>query len=264
VTVAIVTDSGAAFPAGYAARHDITVVPMRVEPGPPASTSAPPPGDFEAAIRDRIDGGADGVVVVTLASSLSASFQSAAVAGAAFDGRARVVDSRTAAGAQALVALAAAARAARDRPLAAVAETAESVARRVDLVGTVPDLSHLVRSGRVPAIAAWAGRTLRVNPLFELRDGTVRRLRPARTARAAEDRMIARVRRSRPGPAQLHTVALHADAPDAAAALLRRVEAELGPATALLSEFGPVMEVHTGPGVLGIAWWWEEVADRDA
>jgi len=23
--------------------------------------------------------------------------------------------------------------------------------------------------------------------------------------------------------------------------------------------FGPVMVVHTGPGLLGLSWWWEEI-----
>ena len=257
MTVAIVTDSAAALPGDLVAKYDITVVPMRIEDGERVTTSAPAPGDFEVAIRDRIDRGAEGVLVVTLTSTLSASCQAATVAVRELRGRAQVVDSRTAAGGQALVVLAAAAAAVDNRSLADVAATAGAVAGRVRLVGTVPDLSHLVRSGRVPAVAGWAGRKLRVSPLFELRDGTVHRLRPARSTDAALDRMIARMRRSRESASRLHVVALHAHASAAAAALLARVEAELAPATALVSEFGPVMVVHTGPGILGLAWWWE-------
>jgi fatty acid-binding protein DegV len=47
-------------------------------------------------------------------------------------------------------------------------------------------------------------------------------------------------------------------APDAADDLLSRVRSRTTPATALVGEFGPVMVVHTGPGVVGLAWWWEE------
>jgi len=33
---------------------------------------------------------------------------------------------------------------------------------------------------------------------------------------------------------------------------------EVEPETGLVAEFGPVMVVHTGPGLLGLSWWWEE------
>jgi DegV family protein with EDD domain len=194
---------------------------------------------------------------VTLTSSLSSSYQAATVAARGYDGRARVVDSRTAAGGQALVVLAAAEAAARGSSLADVAAVAEGVAGHVRLIGTVPDLTHLVESGRVPAMAGWAGRRFGLHPLFELRDGQVHRMRPARSRDAAVDRMVARVRRSREPSTELRVVALHAQAALEADALLDRVKRELAPATALVGEFGPVMLVHTGPGILGLAWWWD-------
>ena len=56
---------------------------------------------------------------------------------------------------------------------------------------------------------------------------------------------------------RLHVAALHALAPDAADGVLARVEAEVTPATKFVGEFGSVMVVHTGPGLYGLAWWWE-------
>jgi fatty acid kinase fatty acid binding subunit len=57
---------------------------------------------------------------------------------------------------------------------------------------------------------------------------------------------------------------LHALAPDGAAAILQRLEDDVGVdvADGFVSEFGPVMVVHTGPGLLGLAWWWDERAQR--
>ena len=40
--------------------------------------------------------------------------------------------------------------------------------------------------------------------------------------------------------------------------LLERVEQQFGPTTAFVGEFGPVMVVHTGPGLAGLAWWWDD------
>jgi len=139
-----------------------------------------------------------------------------------------------------------------------VVAVANGVASRVRLLGMVPHLEHLVRSGRVPGIAGWAGRALGINPLFELRDGRVKRLRPAIGSEAAVDRMVTRFRRERVPGARAHVSALHALAPDDAAALLQRVEDDADVVDGFVSEFGPVMVVHTGPGLLGLAWWWEQ------
>jgi DegV family protein with EDD domain len=272
VTVALVTDSAAALPAELVARHDITVVPMWLTIGGESvregerplsellgdervSTSGPAPGEFEEAISSRLTG--DGVLVLTIAASMSGTHEAATVAAGQLGDGVRVVDTATAAGAEALVVLAAAGAAELGASLDEVEAVAKDVVERVQLVAAVPNLDHLVRSGRVPGIAGWAGRRLRINPLFEFRGGGVRRLRPALSGDAAADRMVGRLLRSREPNTRLHVVALHALAPDAAKGALARVEAEVTPATKFVGEFGSVMVVHTGPGLYGLAWWWE-------
>ena len=140
-----------------------------------------------------------------------------------------------------------------------VARVATDVAARVRLVATVPDLEHLVRSGRVPGIAGWAGRTLGLSPLFEFRTGKVHRLRPAAGSTPRYDRLVARFRRDAVPGCRPHVVALHALAPEAAQALLDRV-GDADPVESFTSEFGSVMVVHAGPGLVGLAWWWEPVS----
>jgi len=280
MTVAVVTDSAAAIPPALVERHGITVVPMwlsvdgdAVPEGQRAlgellgdtrvTTSAPTPGEFEGAVRAALAAGASDVLVLTIASAMSASHDAATVAAREVGDHARVVDTKTAAGAQALVVLAAARVAAAGAPLDAVAAAALDVVSRVRLVATVPDLDHLVRSGRVPGIAGWAGRTLGISPLFEFRAGKVRRLRPALGVEAAHDRIVARFRREATAGARAHVVALHALAPDTADALLARAVGETGAVESFTSEFGSVMVVHAGPGLVGLAWWWEPVSPGD-
>ena len=274
MTVAIVTDSAAALPPDLVRRFGITVVPMWLSIGGEpvlegerplqdllaeehVTTSAPTPGEWERAIKDGLER-ADGALVLTIASSMSATYQSALVAAEAVGGAVRVVDTATAAGAEALVVLAAA-EAARD---GATLDECEARARvvidRVRLVATLPNLDHLVRGGRVPGIAGWAGRRLGINPLFEFRGGKVHRLRPALSADAASDRMLGLLRRSRVEGARLHVVALHALALETAERLLELAQEQFGAETAFVGEFGPVMVVHTGPGLTGLAWWWDD------
>jgi fatty acid-binding protein DegV len=50
---------------------------------------------------------------------------------------------------------------------------------------------------------------------------------------------------------------LHTLLPEPAEELLSAVAAEVEPADAFIAPFTPVMVAHTGPGLAGLAWWWE-------
>jgi len=274
MTVAVVTDSAAALPADLAAAHGVVVVPMWLGVDGRAvrenevgyaetlgahevTTSGPSPGEFEVVIKERQAATDDGVCVCTIASTMSSTHRSAVLAAQAAGGPVRVVDTATAAGAEALVVLAAARAAAAGATLDEVEAAARAAIERVRLVAMVPNLDHLVRSGRVPNIAGWAGRRLGIAPLFEFRDGGAHPLRPALGVPAALDRIVARWRRDRIAPARLHVAVLHAEAEAEAGELLARVRAEATPDTAFVGRFGAVMVTHTGPGLVGLAWLWE-------
>jgi DegV family protein with EDD domain len=272
VTVTVITDSAASLPAELARDRHVTVVAMRLSwggtdardgdvdvaellrsPDGPVATSGPPPGEFAAAIDAA---GADGAVVLTIASSMSSTYEAARVGAQAASRPAEVVDTRTAAGAQGLVVLAAADAAAGGAGREEVAAVARQVAAQVRLVAAVDSLEHLVRGGRVPQLAGWAGKLLGLHPLFEFRGGQVKRLRPATGRDAAIDGVLRRWRRDRRPDATLHVAVLHALQPEVAAALLERIEREGNPKTSFVGEFSAVMAVHTGP-LAGLAWWYQ-------
>ncbi len=277
MSVAVITDSAAALPPELVERHRISVVPMWLTIGGESvregdvplesllerhdvTTSGPTPGEFEHAIKERMrERGAEAVVVCTIASTMSSTYEAAVLGARAAGGHVRVVDTTTAAGAQGLVALAAAQAAQAGAGAEEVEAAARNVIERVRLNAMVPNLDHLVRSGRVPGIAGWAGRRLGIAPLFEFRGGSAHPLRPARGADAALERIVSRCRKSRVDGARLHVAALHACAPETAQRLLDAVTEEIEPATAFSASFGTVMVVHTGPGLAGLAWWWEPV-----
>jgi DegV family protein with EDD domain len=287
MTVAVVTDSASALPAPLAAAHGVSVVPIWLELDGRAvrdgdvataevlaartvTTSGPSPGEFAIAIDAALQG-ASTVVVLTVTASLSSTHGAAVVGAAGFGDRVRVVDTGSAAGGQALVVLAAAAVAANGCGLGEVVARAESVADRVGVAGALAGSAHLARSGRVPEMAARAADRLGVRPMFELRAGRVRGLRPART-----DGDVGRLTRlclaDRSDPRSwLHAVVMHAGAVDRAATLDHRLRSLAStdprqppdppdppePPDVTINPFGPAMVAHTGPGLLGLAWWWE-------
>ncbi len=270
--VRVITDSAAALGAGVAAEHGVVVVPIRVVIGGTAhqdgevplsevvsrvhdgvTTSGPPPGAF----LEALDGAEDGAVIITVAGALSSTLVSAGIAAGRVPVDVRLVDTGTAAGAQALVALHAAEVAAQGASLEEVEVAARRVAGRSRLLGMLETLDYLVRGGRVNNIVGLAGR-LGVRPLFELSGGKIHRLRPAFSTRGGRRRLLGEWHRSRVPGARAHVIALHAMAEDGARWLLDAVCRECDPATALVSEFGAGMVVHTGPGLIGLAWWWED------
>jgi DegV family protein with EDD domain len=274
VKVAVVVDSASGMPSTVAEANAITVVPLsitiegttyrdgeltdeallgRLEAG--VSTSAPAPGDFVAGIEHALTN-ADAAVVVTVAKALSASYDSARIAAQTYGDRVRLVDSESAAGAEVLVSLAAADVARDGGELDDVVAAAAAAVPEVRLIGTINSLEHLVRSGRVPGIAGAAGRMLGVNPLFELRRGKVRPLRPAFSREAALERVIETWEHDKGDATRCAVVALHALAPDAAREIRERVLGHATPDPLLVSAFGAVMIAHAGPGVAGLAWRW--------
>jgi DegV family protein with EDD domain len=279
MTVSVVADSAASLPPDLARSAGVIVIPLLltlegetfhdgdvpladvIERAPAGfSSSGPTPGDFMEALDGRAGG--DGTVVLTVARTMSSTFEAARLAAAQIDGRVEVVDTGSAAGAEGLVVLAAAAAAQSGADLPAVVSTARRAAEAVRLVATLENLDHLARSGRVPEAAAWAGRWLHVNPIFEFVAGRPRPLRPALNRTAALDRIVGRWRSSRTDGARLHVAALHASDPEPAEDLLTRVVTECAqnaeePATAFVAPFSAVMVAHTGPNLVGLSWWWE-------
>ena len=278
MTVSVVTDSAAAVPAELLNELAIQSVPAWISIGgrqitetettgqevldrweEGVSTSTPTPEDFSR-IYSRSN--SDEILVVTVSSSLTGVFQSATIAAQDHGKTVRVVDSRTAVGAQALIVLSAARAAARGLTLQAVAAEAEMVKRATTLVATLEDLSHLVRSGRVPGVARWAGRSLKIHPIVELGEGKARVVRPALSRSAAIERIIARAMRSRrSSDSRIHVASFHSLDPEAAVKIEAGVTSEIEPAESLVCEFGPAMMVHAGAGVAGLAWWWENPGD---
>jgi DegV family protein with EDD domain len=272
--VGVVTDSAANLPGELARELGIEVVPMYLRFGEvvyrdgvdltpadfyqrlvrddqPASTSVPSPSDFLEAYQRA---GQEEIVCVTVASSMSSSSQQAAFAAVRFSGRVEVVDSMTASMAEGFVAEEAARAAVAGESIEAVAARAREVAHRTRLLATVGTFEFLQRSGRVNKLQAYAATMLDIKPVFGFKDGEIAAVARTRTRRRAVDRILEDTVAAA-GDRPLHLAVIHAAAQEEARDLLDRLADRTHVVERVIAAVTPVIGAHTGPGLLGTAFY---------
>jgi DegV family protein with EDD domain len=223
-------------------------------------TSAVAPAGFQAAFKNA----KKDVLCITVSAQLSATYDSARTA---IDlaqeenptQRIELLDSGTAGGAQALVALAAARAANAGQTLEEVTEVTRRVAQRVYFIGVLESLKHLQRGGRVPRVAAWAASLLNIKPVLAIwpGEGKVRMIERPRSKPKAIERLLNVIERESEGK-PIHSVVMHAAVPEEAETLATRIRERFDCVETLITPFTPVIGAHTGPGLLGVAFYADE------
>jgi len=166
------------------------------------------------------------------------------------DRRVEVIDSTVSAGALGLVALAAAGRARAGGDVDAVAGAARTAIAAIRFWFAVDTLEYLRRGGRIGAAQAWLGGALKIKPILTL-DGEITPIERVRTSRRALERLVGYMRSRQTDGADAWVVQ-HIRAPDAAAALVERGREIFACEPLFVSEVGPVIGAHVGPGLLGV------------
>jgi DegV family protein with EDD domain len=275
VPVAVVTDSTAHLPEGFADRHAVRVVPLHVVMGDRAgldgvdigptelaaalserrvvTTSRPTPHELATVYRAALADGAEAVVSVHLSRHLSGTWDSARLAAEEVGtDRVRVIDSRTIGMGLGFAVLSAAAAAESGADVATVEAAAVETAASTRTFFVVETLEHLRRGGRIGTAAAVFGTALAVKPLLHVANGRIVFLEKVRTTSRALGRLVdLAVEAAGTGRGEL--AVHHLAAPERAAELATRLAEELpNAAGCLVSELGAVIGAHTGPGVLGV------------
>ncbi len=152
------------------------------------STGAVSPGAFAEAYDAATAVGED-VVVVTLSSKVSATWQSACIAA---EGRpnVHVVDSLNSCIGQRVLVEYALMLAERGLPAAEVASRLEAARPRVRMLGLLDTLEYLRRGGRIGSAAAAAGMLLSIKPVVTMTDGGIQLLGKARGSKNARNLLV--------------------------------------------------------------------------
>ena len=220
-----------------------------------ATTSQPSVGDFVTAYEPLLAEGAD-VVSIHISGGISGTCEAARQARDQLEAdgkggdRIHVFDSRTGAGAQGLLVLAAAKAAATGATGAEAMEAAQRARDTLKIWFAVDTLEYLRKGGRIGAAQAWLGSALQIKPILTLEE-EITPVERVRTRRRAFERMVEYARERAQDDAGTWVVQ-HIQDPETARQLVDECRQIFDSDPVFVSEIGPVLGAHTGPGLLGV------------
>lgn len=273
--VAIFTDSASDLDPAEAAAAGIGIVPLLVNFGsqsfragvelstaefwtrmtapdaPFPTTAASSPGEFKDAYEAAFASGADAIVSIHVAGTLSATIKSAQIARDMLpDREIHVIDSLGASLAEGILAHMAVDLAAEGRTAAEIAEILEARAPDMVMYVALETLDYLRKGGRISGAQAAIGTLLSVKPIIVVKHGTVETGDRVRTRSKARERLIEMICQR---PIERLAI-LHSVSPDVETfrdELLGRIPD--GPAVedVPIALVGASIGPHVGPGCVG-------------
>jgi fatty acid kinase fatty acid binding subunit len=274
--LAIVTDSTACIPPELVAQYHLHIIPLKlqwegqtyqdgIDISPSEfytrlehakslpTTSQPSPPEFRQ-LFEQLAPDHDGILVLLISSGISGTVGSAQSAAAELTTiPIEVIDTRLAAGSQAMVVLAAARAAEQGASLQAAADVARRAIENMHVFFIVDTLEYLYKGGRIGGASRYMGTLLDIKPVLFLNpDGKIDALERVRTHHKAISRLVELiVMNAADKPA--HLSVFHAAAPQAARDVLERSSIQLHCLDSLLLDLSPVIGSHVGPGTIGVA-----------
>jgi fatty acid kinase fatty acid binding subunit len=275
VAVSVVTDTTAYLPAEVVERYGLVLVPLYVifegerteresditdydaffeelrSADSLPTTSQPSVGDFVSVYEPLLADGGE-VVSVHISGGLSGTADSARQAAQALpDGdRVKVIDSETAAGGLGMLAMVAAHAAAQGAGRDEVEKRVADAREDLKMWFAIDTLEFLKRGGRIGAASAWIGSTLKVKPILTV-EKEMSPVERVRTSKRMFERMVDYAHQRHESGADAWVVQ-HINAPEQVGQLVDRCREVFECEPLFVSEIGPVLSAHTGPGLLGV------------
>jgi len=278
--VAIMTDTVACIPNNLADEYQIKVVPAAnimfdgqtyvegvtinateayqlIQKDPDRFITSAITPDFLLNAYQELSSSSHEILFITLASTLSAVFQTASMAADSFREDSpkttiRILDSRACASTQGLVVLGAAKAAAQGKSLDEVASVAEQVREKTSGLMLLDTLRYIYRTGRMSKTASRIISLLNIRPINRVSDtGTIEMISRVRKREEGLRQLLELVKKEA-GTEPLHFMVTHAAAPDIAESFSERLNHEFNCLSMIISDYSPVMGYGAGPGALFI------------
>jgi DegV family protein with EDD domain len=272
MTVKIVTDSTADLPPGVAEKLGITVVPEILrfgdevfhdnvditadefyrrlvnDPIHPKTTQASPQ-DFTNAYK-ALAPQADGIISLHVSGKLSGTYNSALQGAKAVKCPIEVIDSQVVTMGLGQLVTAAGKLAQSGQSVQQIAEEVKKMIPGIRVFGLLDTLKYLAMGGRISKAQAVIGSALNVKPLLTVKNGLLKPTSLVRSRAKGMDHIFDFVKNT----ADIQDLAvIYNTQIEEAQAFVKRLGTLYPPEKITLSQLGPALGVHTGPGILFVA-----------
>jgi DegV family protein with EDD domain len=223
-------------------------------------TSQPEVQDLVKIYRKAIAQGARQIVVATVSSAISKTYQAACEAAEVVKEPVLVVDTKGLSMGLGWQVLAAARLGVTGGEAREMVEKMDQVRRSLSMIVYLDTFEYLRRGGRVGNVAWLAGALLDIKPLIYINhaSGQVESYARVRTRTRAIEALYAGFFAGIDSRKPLRMAVLHGGAPEEARRLAERIQQEHSPAELFVQTTGPVLGIHTGPKALALCGYTED------
>ncbi len=279
--VHIITDTTSCLTPEFSKRYDVPIIPQVINIGNDSylegidididtflkrltttaelpKTAAPPPELFVQEFKRRVPTG-EPIICIHPSSEVSGTVRSATVAAQDFPGAdIRIIDTRLVASPLGTLVKLATGWAEAGESADEIVTRVTQMARRCRLYFMVDTLEFLARGGRIGRAAYLLGSLVNVRPVLIInKEGLAGPIASLRSEARAMERIVDYVAAQTAGCRRLTLAVMDTDSPRKADRLLAMALEKVHPAEVLRTEFTPVMGVHTGPGLIGLGYYYE-------
>jgi DegV family protein with EDD domain len=219
--ICLVADSGGYLPKEILTKYDISIVPfyitldgkkylvqgqditdeelykkMHSDPNLLPKTSAPNPEDWYNVLSEKVKKGYNNILITTMSSDLSASFNNANLAKDLFlkdypNCNVKLFDTRTCTCGQSAMEIKLAQLIEKGKhTLEQLYDTAKDLISKTHTLFSVKTLKYMEAGGRIGEAAKFLGILLKINPISEFVNGVVKPIKISRTRKKALDSMV--------------------------------------------------------------------------
>ena len=219
------------------------------------TTSQPSAGIFTHMYEKLVEIGED-VISIHISSGLSGTIESARTGAAQVPGKlVEIVDSLSLSGGERFQVLAAALGAKAGKSKEFILEKLSKIREATEVIYTLETLEYLQRGGRIGRVQALAGALLHIKPIIhvERSDGKYSTIGKERTIPKALDAITDHVAELYGRGTPLWVSVLHGKLEEQANTLAEMVQERVNVGKLEILRISPVLGVHTGPGIVGLA-----------
>jgi DegV family protein with EDD domain len=274
----IVTDCAADLTRSEIEKFDITVAPLFIQfpdgevnatditPDdfyerlkamvPHIPTTAQPSAGIFTSIYKKLTETSETLISIHISSGLSGTIESARLGAAQLPEKSiEIVDSFTLSGGQRFQVLAAAIGAKAGRRKEDILERLSKIREATEVIYTLETLEYLQRGGRIGRVQALAGAILHLKPIIHVdkSDGKYSTLGKERTISKALAGIANHIVRVYGNETPMWISVLHGQFADQANTLAEMVQEKVKVGKLEILRISPVLGVHTGPGIVGLA-----------